>query len=496
MKRIIALILLIITAASCAACQPTPEKSAVQSKANNEFEKALDAAPTAAVIETDKAVHEEYAAKDENVTITISAKTNAPDGIENIEVPEVIAYRFDNDFVKKSVKVFFDDMQAYDYPKEYTKELIRAQMQRLEEYMSDGHLEKYNEDTREKLLISYQRQYDELRKLIKTAPDNIEKKKSDLKLKPWKYFVADSDYKEWTKKADGDELSEMQSDEPRTFRARAYDNDGYIYDLSMEMTTESSSYKYASMSFTKSKYYYGTYGQYMELVPITDYGTKSTGGETAPCTIQEEQAKKMAEELLEKLGLSDYFAVTLCKKQHLNSDQEFYEVICSRQVGEIIMEKIPQGGEDIQYRPHYEEERLHMIITDDGVDVFSYTFPLKIQRIVNKGVGIKSFDEIFEIYREQSALTYDTIYDITQNEEGKKEVIKSTSANVEINDISFKVMRIAEKDKALTYLLAPVWSFSGKITYYTADNTPMFSADTSIMINAIDGSIISAEDCY
>ena len=498
MKRLIAIIIFICTITACAACQPTPNKPVVQSKANDDFEKALSAEPTAVVIDTKKTVKEEFTAKDKNVTISINATTEVPDGIEHIQVPEVVANRFDNAFIKKMVDVLFGDTEVYDYPKEYTKELISARMKQLEEYMTDEHMDAmgYPDDTRKQLMESYKSQYELFRKAYKNATDELEKKRSDLTLKPHKYYLSDVDYKTAEKEMTGNYLKALRSDEPTEFRARAYSDDGYIYDFSVYMRPKWEVVQTTGITFCKSKYYFPNYEQCKEIVPITEYGQSYTGTPTEPLTISEEEARKYAEDFLDKIGFSDDFTVLSCEKQETTGVQQFYTARCRRNVGGIVLEDLPEGGSGDEYRPRYNDENIYIYIGDDGVMWFTYQNPLKIQRIINDGVGIKTFDEVLEVYKKQSALTYDTIWSVDETEDGGEKENRSETARVNITSIDLKLMRVAEKDKTLAYILAPVWTFSGTISYYGEDGTAFTGNKVSMMINAVDGSIVSAEDCY
>ena len=311
--------------------------------------------------------------------------------------------------------------------------------------------------------------------------------------------MSDAEYKllETEHKGSKDELEFLRTDEATDFKGRAYKADGYVYELYIEQTPKDFSQKYATAIFAKSKYYYTNFYQCKEIVHVQYYGSSTTGGETVSCNLLESEAMNIAKQFLTKMGVDDQMTVTNCSKEANGFGQEYFCISCRRSVSNITIADLPMGGTDDEYRPRYGEERLYIFVTDDGVMECSYMYPLKIQRIVNKGVGIKTFDEIIDIYKKQSALTYDTIYDVTEEDNGEKEsVLKSDSAKVSIDSIDFKLMRIAEKDKSLTYLLAPVWTFSGEITYFTSDNEALMSNKTSIMINAVDGSIINAADCY
>ena len=498
MKRLITIALIISTLFVCAACQPTPEKPAVQSKRDGEFEKALDAEPTAAIVQTDRTVNDELTAKDKDVTISVKATVNVPDGIDMIQVPEVTAQRFDNAFVQRIVDALFGDMEVYDYPKEYSKELISARMKQLEDYMTDEHMDKmgYDDATRENLLKSYKSQYELLRKAYKDAPEEFEKKKSDLKLKPHKYYMSDVDYKTEAEHMTGDDLKALRSDEPTEFKGRCFGDDGYIYDVSLYMRPEKEVIQTTGFSFCKSKYYYPNYEQMKDIVPIVEYGQAYTGTPTEPLTITEDAAQGIAMDFLDKIGYSDDFTIISLKKQSTSGGQEFYNAECRRTMGGIVLETLPEGGSGDEYRPRYYDEDMDIYIGDDGVMWFTYRNPLKVQRIVNEGVGIKSFDEVKEIFREQSALTYDTVYEVTETEDGGEKSVRAASAKVSITSIDFKVMRVAEKDKMLTYLVAPVWTFSGQISYYDENGAAFLTHEVSMTVNAVDGSIVSASDCY
>ena len=192
-----------------------------------------------------------------------------------------------------------------------------------------------------------------------------------------------------------------------------------------------------------------------------------------------------------EFALSEYEKV-MCGRA---ADIPLYRIVYRRTINSVVSNEVPEGY--AENRPTYQDEHIEMQIADEGVINFIYTNPIAIGRTINEGVGVKDFDEVYEIYKEQAALTYDNVYGREESLENENEIIdlRSERAAVSIDSIKLRYIRIAEKDKQLTYLYVPAYVFSGSETF-TNGETMVNSRDVEMIVNAIDGSIISAEDCY
>lgn len=162
-------------------CQPTPEKSAVQSKVNGAFEQALNAEPIESVtLDAPDSIFEEFAAKTENVTITVDAKPEKPN-IKTIPVNEYCPDEISSALVRRIADCFMEGQTLYERPFLLTKSELLAEIKRIEKLLNENSLDaEYgnNESMKQFVRAIEGKKYEELKKLYNDAPDTVKKKGS------------------------------------------------------------------------------------------------------------------------------------------------------------------------------------------------------------------------------------------------------------------------------------------------------------------------------
>ena len=351
----------------------------------------------------------------------------------------------------------------------------------------------------------HQKQYKALLELYKSLPDDVpEKVKSDMQLKPVKYYMSKERYDYEYADASKSERKRLASDEPTKFSALAQLENGQYVSLYTEINIggQSSCYEYirsenlADFSMPDGN----------EAPSYTEFAKmlfRYTEDEIVPCTISEDEAKEYALDFMHNMWENDEFAVIACGLGETDFGQKYYIVRLSRSICNLEIADKPQYAdsaasadeeEEKHVRKSYGLEDIRLYITDDGVREYSHMNPLKTERTINEGVRIKPFSEIMEIYRQQSALTYDNIAEYSEdiNNPGTMMPVYADSSAVNITEISLCMLKLADGEKEMSYIIVPVWKFFGRHEY--ASPYPMRYA--AMYINAVDGTIIRYEDCY
>ncbi len=504
MKRILITAVLTFLCVIVTACQPTPPESAVQSKSNGKFEKAIKDTPKEAELEVPDTVECTYSAKTDGVTVEINANP-IYENVSMIPIVEVAAQDISTDFIKKAIDACMQGGDIYEPPYKLTKKDISQKLKELEKQMTDDYLaENYPEAIRVSMKEQFEGEYSYYTSAYKDAPEESNTGvKATMEFKPEKYYtdkkeleIAVSEAKKYN---DNEAVERLLSDIPSTFKCLSYANDGYILGLTAINYTDE--YNQASyIRFQKGTELDPNFGMMPKHIIMTD--------EMYSCTKTKKDAIKEADALISSLGLSGELAFSSYEKRSMPYDRSCYVLIYRRTSGGLVMDVIPERNSKSEYRRGYEEEYLEIFITDDGIMAWTYYNPLTVTKIVNKGVAIFSFSEILDIFKKQSSLQYDNIMRIEEEygvEDPDLNEMKAASAVAKITGIELTLMRIAEKDSTLKYLIVPVWKFSGEIRYYDEngewigadkDEKLGFTNDATILINAVDGSIISADDCY
>ena len=514
MKRLIAIILVFSSLILMCACQPTPEKPTVKSKAEGELEKAIEAEPTAAVIDATDHISEKFKGKDEKVTIELDADVTYPGNLSSIEVYEAVPCAISAELIQKAVDCCMEGKTPYDPPTAYTKTELDKMIKELEEHLTDEWLNEYyqgDEGAIESSRSEFTRQRDEYLKSYKTAPESFEKKTATIEYKPHKYYMSSEEYKldekDWSDGNDKEArelLKNLRSDEPTEFHCMADLDDGNFALISSYEIELSGYYPFYTLqhgiSFSKGKRYVRRIYGNNEIL----WGNK---GEDKPVdvTISEEEARKLARELIEALGLSDELCETGCYhnavKDNGNTtlyvEQGVYVISYRRGTSGLSCYNTDYMRElETQYAFAYGEEAFDIYVTDEGIVHWQYTYPMKKTKTLNEGIGILSFEDVLQRFREQSAVTYDSYVESYIDANEVKEDIYSAETDVRFSSMTLCAIRLKEKNSSGRYIIAPCWVFKGNRTDYDEKYEKISSRLVTLIINGVDGTVVTAADCF
>lgn len=227
-----------------------------------------------------------------------------------------------------------------------------------------------------------------------------------------------------------------------------------------------------------------SYGEEVRFTEIQD----------EPVTISKEEAIRMADDFLTRMGMGDFqyydgglYNESLDLRYKSDLDEIGYrkEYILSymRNIDGAFV-TFEAGGKheegwngDNYVKKDWSIESIEIRINDAGIVGFDYYSPLTIMETVVDQSNMKSFEEVRSTFETMVAVT--NALDPEWREDG--------SVTIEIDRVILGYARISEADSYDTGLMVPVWDFKGKKTNPYGYSTTYGSVMT---INAIDGSVI------
>lgn len=230
-----------------------------------------------------------------------------------------------------------------------------------------------------------------------------------------------------------------------------------------------------------------------------DYSERILNGEVSfveytdePTTISEEEARTKADDLMQKLGLSDtyqwyegglYSEVPDIRKGGDGEPgyRKLYIFHYMRSMNGVFTTFDPLGkheegwnGDDY-VKKDWPLENIEIRVNDSGIVGFDYNAPLEVTETVVENSNMKSFDEVRGTFEQMVMIA---------NAKTDSEVDGNVA--IEIDRVVLGYARISEADSYDTGLMVPVWDFQGKVT----DEYGMEYKGGIMTINAIDGSVI------
>ena len=510
---ILLLVLMVVVLLICS-CQPTPEKPVVQSKANGEFEQALNGGATSSGdIGIPESIKVNFPAKTDTVTIEVDAHPTQV-AISTVPISEYGQDEITTEFVKDIAAYFGGNEVYYKLPSILTKAQIMTEIKETEKVLDEDRLNReYGDNEEQKNFVRSIAliEYNKLKELYNDAPETVDKTPATFEFLSYVSFMNQAEYaknyavaKYFADRGDESAIREMKELESITDKSNSNNKlwcegiatlpSGYAcYVSAQKLNISNSSSCGISVRIGKALSSDGK--------PIEVY---DSAFETKPLTISEDEAMAIAEKTVSELGFDD-FSLAHMRKISEPGLQSYYSIIYRRQIvdGLCTVDFFMLTDEDISsaLRPEYGTESISFIITDDGIVQFDLNCPLREIRTVNESVQLKAFDEVYEIFKIHCSIKYDNILDIEYDENGKNTVTSyADNTTVAFSGISLSTLRVIKKGETSIYYIIPVWVFEGEVEREQAvigmENPEKYISQTAIMINAIDGTIISAEDCY
>ena len=216
-----------------------------------------------------------------------------------------------------------------------------------------------------------------------------------------------------------------------------------------------------------------------------DLGKVPKLADKEPLTLSEEAARGQAEELMQKLNLTDY---KCCESgiysQLINEENDYYrdvyKFLYMRNMDGVFVDNsagfkfVDEWRGDEYTKKVWGNEAVVIAVNDNGIVDFRYLTPLSIDETVVEKSGIKSFMDIKDTFEQMVV-----IENAVEDEDG--------TVSIEVTDVKLVYTRISEKDSFDTGLVVPVWDFEGRIT----DEFGREETGNILSINAIDGTVIN-----
>ncbi len=266
---------------------------------------------------------------------------------------------------------------------------------------------------------------------------------------------------------------------------------------------------------------YSSYWQGGILSDVTE--ASLNGGTAADCTLTAtpQQARKKAESFLTDLGINEMVidTVSLCstrKSQYTAlaegggystvsgpaSDEpgrQAYVFRILRRFNGVKVEsthgmsqttvEMAQGDGNIAVGKEWDYEFMIVAVDDSGIANVYWQGPLEVTEVLTENTAMLPWSDIEDVFKKMMVIKNATYEDTDTY----------TSVAIDITHASLSLQRVMERDSYTTGLLVPVWNFYGATTVTQTDGDPLVlqcGYDPLISINAIDGSVINAQQGY
>lgn len=479
MKRITRIILFIISIISLAACQPTPEKPVIVNKNDGTLEGILSATqpPGEAPEPYETPAHWSETEKGEKLSIAIDADVKLP-GVNKYPVVKLEPATFSQQRVDELVSYFAAGRKLYlphvKTKSDYQQEIVIAKrgqevdgkfvvdeeteeiVKQLEEQMASapGESPVIYTDT----ALKYQRDYE-------TGAEDVSGGKNFLNVMVKNNGgtdeqIAVSNY------IDGNRRSisfsyfnavcgDYYSEEWHLAAVRDIEGNG-IEKYKEDMAEEFHIVEYDKL-FSEMKY-------------------------------KKEDAQAKADKAISDLGIEDLALVKADKSVSLKyPDKSAYVFEYMRQSGGINGFSISGGGgregeQPPQYSPPFQLEELSILVTEDGIQEFSWSGVSKVVETVSENVKLLPFEQIQQDLKDQ--IKYKKSFFDADAYRYKNYTVKVVSAELRMGYIDVK-------DNPGQALMVPVWVLDTKESYQLDLTGVKFEHDgDQYVLNAIDGGVI------
>lgn len=215
-------------------------------------------------------------------------------------------------------------------------------------------------------------------------------------------------------------------------------------------------------------------------------------------TIPAEQARKMADELLQKLEIEGfeyysgglYYEIPDIRESTVSEKlgyRKVYMLQYKRNIDGVFVtneggSKHAEGWSGSDYvKKDWSEECIEIYINDDGIVGFDYFSPLEVTDTIVSKSSLKPFEEIKNIFEEMVVVVNASEY---------------SHIALQVDRVRLGYTRISEADSYDTGLLVPVWDFIGTMSGDDDEFYGYHNAESLLTVNAIDGSVIDGELGY
>ncbi len=484
-KRLLGVVFLICILAGC---QENPDEEFVTGKNDGVFESLVQ--ETSALEEYEEiseereyqysTVQETFLGAEDAVSIEVNADVAYQTG--SMPVIRVAPHEITSEEVKLWSQVLFEGATAYEPQIMLSREELSQRILDLKQKLSDedGMLEYYDGNTAEVEAVraDYEAELAFYEQKYEDAPEVVEKKETDWIFHESQYYdyMAELDAEIWGQ----EEVANLNATQQLIVNAEV---GGFTATITAS-NRNADDFMYHNMNFSVSDAY-----------------------QTTPLQQSEEDAVLMAENALEKLGLSEKWKFLSIKpiQRTIGGEIEYYYSLMFQPNYEGVdvtrqTQLSTVKGEE-GYAALYFYEELSMQISNNRIVDIWWNSPLDIIAVENPNVKILNIDEAMGNFKKQMQIEA-TMYNLVGDRENEYE-----KAVARIDSIELGLVRIKVPDNAREFYLVPAWTFRGEtgrdsgngVKYYSED--PIFQDSNGMgaesfsvtyqTINAVDGSFIN-----
>lgn len=219
-------------------------------------------------------------------------------------------------------------------------------------------------------------------------------------------------------------------------------------------------------------------------------------------SISKEEALEIVDNLLEELSINDV-KVAECVKVIGNSNNEAwmglddlskvesgYSIYLYPELENIIGYNQPYANlvydlPETTYAPRFLTEQIHIVITENGIQKFEWTDISERIETIAENTKLLSFNEIKEKLADH--FLYQRIGIGTTRDDGYR-------YRYDIVDVQFRATYVNAYNNPKKTWLVPVWVFVTKDKGIEPGGREYGLADSSVVINAIDGGIVLVQE--
>lgn len=469
MKKTICILLAALTALTVlSGCRKTPESPpVVEKKMENMLEKAQETEHSEkdnlSLKEKTQISIEELAFEetDENVTISVHAAVQVPDGNE-MSIIRVTP----GDFTQDQITALWNELIGQ-------KEMLKEQNQLTKAEIENEilfHKEKINKAESEEEKSYHEEQLTYYTDLYNTAPESIVPEPADGNLESFDNGSGTAYTGIRTVSADGRirfsaENSYQGKDGIRHdatfYYSRSYENKTEIIDRQPEIETIE--------------------------VSIDD---KTVPKEALGLRLSPIEAAEQINAFFETVNLP-FAASEMMLKNDKDNNTWKYTAFCTRLAGDIPSAFIlgesyyeQQDGSN-SYMESWNYETVTISVDDSGIQGISWEYPVEMIEKVVDDSSLLPFSDIQNIFRKMMFVTY------------KFQARDIDALILDVTDIRLESLRIIEQNaNERQGLLVPVWNFYGTRSRQYGDEEDTTSKMILLSVNAIDGTIIDISKGY
>ena len=472
-----------------------------------------------------------FKAQDDRISFDINADVIVPDAAQ-IPVLQITPQDISVDLIKKAAVVLMEGKTMYEPRATLTKAQLQAQIDTIQNILDvpqSSHVEglNYNDPS---IAISAAnallQSMDIYRLMYQDAPDAYTPKEAAFQYHNQAYYyqpaaanaggdpvgsasasaVPSATAEEKTSGEDVADTAEDHMKNSKTMIVQA-DLDGGYYGNVTASNYSGKSIQYNVLSFHKSRFMDKTGNV---TVPGQDIFMQ-------PCTISQDEAYRMALDLLNRLGISD-MSLSTCRPAGIFSeladpqakDVYGYYVEFFRSYNQIPLISFSDDYNSFtnEYNhPAYSYESVSIMIHEDQITSFSWQSPSGPVQIIDQNASLLPFNKILDIFKRQAAETYGAEKLTQCYKDQSRYNVGATfdqilegfqTGQINISKIELGYVRTEDEAQPGSYLLTLAWKFYGSDQAASRINgtTNVYpgrlpnAVNTYLTINAVDGSIM------